>query len=46
MVAQKAVNINNEIFTLFVGTPFACAALKLPPVEYIQFPACVRLKTK
>ena len=33
IVAQNAVNTNNEILTLFVGTPFAFAALKFPPVE-------------
>ena len=32
-VAQNAENINKETFTLSVGTPFALAALKFPPVE-------------
>ena len=32
-VAQKAENINRDTLTLSVGTPFALAALKFPPVE-------------
>ena len=30
---QNAENINNDIFTLLVGTPLAFAAFKFPPVE-------------
>ena len=32
-VAQNAENINNDIYTLLVGTPLAFAAFKFPPVE-------------
>ena len=32
MVAQNAVNMNRDTFTLSVGTPFARAASSLPPV--------------
>ena len=32
-VAQNAENIKRETFTLSVGTPFALAAFKFPPVE-------------
>jgi hypothetical protein len=33
MVAQNAEKTKREIFTLLVGTPFAFAAFKSPPVE-------------
>ena len=32
-VAQNAENINKDTLTLSVGTPFAFAALRFPPVE-------------